>query len=207
MKHPELLREYCRLVSSASVSITSVKDPDAIWSLHVEDALSALPAITARSPESLVDVGAGGGSPGIPLAVEAGLPTVLLEARDRKADFLRSTVAALGLTCEVVAQRSEEFGRGAGREAYAMAVARALATPPIAVELCLPLVRTGGWLVLWTGSTEQAPIAESAAQLGGRLAEILPTGPGRQLVVVDKVAPTPDRFPRRPGVAGKRPLA
>jgi 16S rRNA (guanine527-N7)-methyltransferase len=193
-------------VLSAPVSLTSITDPDAVWSLYVEDALTALPTITARAPRSLVDVGTGGGSPGIPLAIETGIRTVLLESRDRKADFLRSAVATLGLTCEVVAQRSEEFGRGDGREAYDMAVTRALAPPPVAVELCLPLVRTGGSVVLWAGVTEQAPVAAAAAQVGGRVADMFSTSPSRNLVVVDKVSATPARFPRRPGMAGKRPL-
>ena len=207
MKHPELLREYCRLLGSAPVSVTSVTDPDAVWALHVEDALSALPAIVARAPGSLVDVGTGGGSPGIPLAIETGIPTVLLESRDRKAEFLRSVVAELGLSCEVVAQRSEEFGRGRGREAFDVALARALAPPPVAVELCLPLVRTGGTLVLWTGVTDPAPIAVAAGELGGRVGETEATAASRNLVFVEKVTATPDRFPRRPGMAGKRPLA
>ena len=207
MKHPELLREYCRLLGSAPVSVTSVTDPDAVWALHVEDALSALPAIVARAPGSLVDVGTGGGSPGIPLAIETGIPTVLLESRDRKAEFLRSVVAELGLSCEVVAQRSEEFGRGRGREAFDVALARALAPPPVAVELCLPLVRTGGTLVLWTGVTDPEPIAVAAGELGGRVGETEATAVSRNLVFVDKVTATPDRFPRRPGMAGKRPLA
>ena len=82
-----------------------------------------------------------------------------------------------------------------------------LAPPPVAVELCLPLVRPGGWLVLWTAELDATTLAPVAAELGGRVAEVVAVAAGRQLVVVDKLGATPERYPRRPGMAGKRPLA
>ena len=207
MKHPDELREYLDLVLASPVSLTSVDDPDAAWRLHVEDALTALGVIADRGPTTLIDVGSGGGSPGVPLAVETGIPAVLLEARERKAEFLRSVVERLGIDCEVVSARSEDHARGVGRDAYDMALARALAPPPVAVELCLPLVRPGGWLVLWTAELDATTLAPVAAELGGRVAEVVAVAAGRQLVVVDKLGATPERYPRRPGMAGKRPLA
>ncbi len=206
MKHPEALREYCRLVLASPLSLTAVDDLDAAWRLLVEDALTAVDAIAARAPGSLVDVGSGGGSPGIPIAIETGIPTVLLEARERKSDFLRATVELLQLDCEVVTARSEDHARSA-RESYDMALARALAPPPVAVELCLPLVRPGGWLVLWTSVIDARELQPVTEILGGGVAEIVTVSENRQLVVVDKITLTPERFPRRPGVAGKRPLA
>ncbi len=154
--------------------VTAVDDPDAAWRLLVEDALTAIDVITARAPGSLIDVGSGGGSPGIPIAIETGIPTVLLEARERKAEFLRSAVEQLQLDCEVVAARSEDHARGPGREGYDMALARALAPPPVAVELCLPLVRPGGWLVLWTAAIDARQLEPVAEQLGGGIGETVP---------------------------------
>jgi 16S rRNA (guanine527-N7)-methyltransferase len=182
-------------------------DPDAAWRLLVEDALTAVDLIALRAPASLVEVGSGGGSPGIPIAIETGIPTVLLEARERKSEFLRATVDELRLDCEVVTARSEDHAGGPARERYDMALARALAPPPVAFELCLPLVRPGGWLVLWTAAIEAQELQPVAEILGGSIAETVVVSENRRLVVVDKIGPTPQRFPRRPGVAGKRPLA
>lgn len=207
MKHPEALREYCRLVLASPVSVTAVDEPDAAWRLLVEDALTAVDLIAARAPGSLVDVGSGGGSPGIPIAIETEIPTVLLEARERKSEFLRATVEQLQLDCEVVTARSEDHAGGSAREGYDMALARALAPPPVALELCLPLVRPGGWLVLWTAAIDAQELQPVAEILGGSFADTVTVSENRRLLVVDKIRPTPQRFPRRPGVAGKRPLA
>jgi 16S rRNA (guanine527-N7)-methyltransferase len=144
-------------------------------------------------------VGSGGGSPGIPLAVA--LPereVTLLEANARKAHFLERV--ALDFPNVTVAR-----GRAEEQEIdrYGVAVAKALAQPPVALEWCLPLVRPGGAAVLWLGpSADLAQLARVSGQLGG--------GPLEQrsgLTVVPKAGPTPPGFPRRPGVARKRPLA
>jgi 16S rRNA (guanine527-N7)-methyltransferase len=205
VKHAALLRRYCELIGASPVSLTSVP-PDDVWARHVEDALTAL-AVIGDPPAALVDVGSGGGSPGIPLAVELECPVTLVESVARKARFLAGALAELGLAGEVVAERSEVYARGPGRDRHDLAVARALAPPPVAIELCLPLIRPGGRLVLWTGAPEPGPLAEAAELLGGRVGPVTAAGPGRALVVVEKTAPTPERFPRRAGMAGKRPLA
>ena len=131
----------------------------------------------------------------------------LLEAVGRKARFLEQVCQELSLPAEVVAERSELHARGRGRDAYDLALARALAPPPVAVELCLPLVRPGGRVVLWTGALDPALLEPVAGQIAGRVASAVGTSEGRMLVELEKVGPTPDRFPRRPGMAGKRPLA
>jgi len=205
VKRRDTLHRYCELLAAAPVSLTSIRDPAALWRVHVEDALTALDVIGAP-PESLVDVGSGGGAPGIPLAVELDVAPVLLEATARKAAFLRAVLAELELPGEVVNARSEEVAAGPLRDRFALATARALAPPPVALELCLPLVRPGGRLVLWTGTVRAAELAPVAAELAAAVAEVRPTGEGRQLVVVEKLGATPERFPRRPGMAGKRPL-
>ena len=146
----------------------------------------------------IVDVGSGGGTPGIPLAVT--LPdrdVTLLEAESRKVRFLEGWRAELP-NLYVVWGRAEEH---AGR--YGVACAKALAHPPVAAEWCLPLVEEGGAVVLWVGpSAEPDRVARVAEKLGGELAAAPPG-----FLVVRKTGPTPDGFPRRPGMARKRPLA
>ena len=205
MKHPEALRRYCELLASADVSVTSVRGEDELWRRHVEDALTVVELIPADA-RTLVDVGSGGGSPGIPLALELGLSTTLLEATRPKATFLRRTAAEIGLVAAVVHARSEDYARGQGRDRFGLGVARALAPPPVALELCLPLVRPGGRAILCTGPVDPQPLADVAGRLAGELLEIHRVDDARRLVVAGKLSSTPERFPRRPGRAGKRPL-
>ncbi len=105
----------------------------------------------------------------------------------------------------MVAERSEQYARGAGRDRFDLVLARALAPPPVALELCLPLARAGGRVLLWTGEIDGDVIDQVAVQLAARVSRIEPYG-GRRLVEVAKLGATPERFPRRPGMAGKRPL-
>jgi 16S rRNA (guanine527-N7)-methyltransferase len=188
----------------ATPGLTAVTDPDEARRVHVQDALAAVDLLE-RGP--VVDVGSGGGSPGIPLAAAwPELNFVLLEATGKKCAFLREHAAAFP-NVDVVCARAEEHSAGAGREAYGAAVARALAAPPVALEWCLPLVEVGGLCVLYTGAVED-DLGGVSVQLGGGAPELVPV-PGserRNLVVVRKLEPTPDRFPRRPGAARKRPL-
>jgi 16S rRNA (guanine527-N7)-methyltransferase len=162
----------------------------------LDDALRAVEVISAYDGP-IVDVGSGGGSPGIPLA--AALPersVTLLEAERRKCDFLRTWAPP---NAEVVWGRAEEQPV----DAFGVAAAKALAQPATAVEWVLPLVRPGGAAVLWLGpSAELEVVAAVAAQVGGGEPEVRDG-----LAVVPKVAPTPPGFPRRVGVAKKRPLS
>lgn len=206
MKHPEQLRRYCGLLLAAPVSVTAVRDPEKAWRLHVEDSLSALETVAAERPGTIVDVGSGGGAPGIPLAIELGVPITLLEATGTKAAFLEGAAAELGVAAKVVNLRSELYARGEGRDAFDIALARALAPPAVAAELCLPLVRPGGALVLWTTQEGLLELPPALGALEGEAERVVPTAGLRRLVLVRKRAATPARFPRRPGVAGKRPL-
>lgn len=164
----------------------------------LDDALRAAPLVE-HLDGPVVDVGSGGGSPGIPLAVALpALRFTLLEAQRRKCPFLERFANELP-NVEVVWGRAEEQAV----DTYGVALAKALAKPPVAVELCLPLVRPGGALVLWLGETaDRDRIERASASLGGEL-ERDEDG----LVVVRKVGRTPPGFPRRPGMAKKRPLA
>jgi len=177
---------------------TALADPEAARSMLLDDALRAA-SIVEAAPGDVVDVGSGGGSPGLPLAVD--MPSrsfTLLDSERRKCLFLERFAAELP-NVEVVWGRAEEQPL----DAYGVALAKALAKPPVAVELCLPLVRSGGVLVLWLGeSADLERVARSAELVGGSLESDL-----AGLVTVRKVGPTPAGFPRRPGVAKKRPLA
>ena len=162
----------------------------------LDDALRALPLLEAYDGP-LVDVGSGGGSPGIPLA--GALPdreVTLLDAERRKCDFLRRWAPP---NAQVVWSRAEEQPL----EGWCVALAKALAQPPVAAELCLPLVRSGGAAILWLGEhADLEQLAAASEQLGGGVPEL-----HDGLAVLPKVAPTPPGFPRRAGVAKKRPLA
>jgi 16S rRNA (guanine527-N7)-methyltransferase len=153
----------------------------------------------AAFPGPVVDVGSGGGSPGFPLA--DALPdreVTLLESNGRKADFLERAAAAFP-NVRVARGRAEEQPV----DSFGVAVAKALAPPPVAAEWTLPLVRPGGAAILWVGpSAEREPVARVAERLAAELVD----GPAGFLVL-RKLGPTPAGFPRRPGMARKRPLA
>ena len=175
--------------------LTAIKDAEEARTALLEDSLRGLDRVAAFEGP-IVDVGSGGGVPGIPLA--AWLPdreVVLLEATGRKCDFLRVWAPPNTRVIEGRAEQQET-------DTYGVAVAKALAIPPVAAEWCLPLVRPGGAAVLWVGpSVDLEHVARVAEQLGGELAD---SSDG--LLVLRKVRPTPDGFPRRVGVARKRPL-
>lgn len=163
----------------------------------LEDALRAT-ALLAHAAGPVIDVGSGGGSPGLPLA--CALPSLeftLLEANRRKCAFLErisTEVPNVG----VVWARAEEHQT----DAYGVALAKALAKPPVAAELTLPLVRSGGTAILWVGeSADRDRVGEVARRLGAML-----EADADGLLVLRKLGPTPPGFPRRLGMAKKRPL-
>ena len=147
----------------------------------------------------MIDVGSGSGSPGLPLAAaEPERSFTLLDSRRRKCEFLRPFVGELANARVVWGRAEEQAG-----DAYGVALAKALAKPPVAAELTLPLVREGGIAIIWAG--ESADPA-TVGRVAGRLAAELESAEGG-LLVLRKVGPTPLGFPRRQGLAKKRPLA
>ena len=183
----------------ATPGLTAIADPAEAWARHVQEALGVAALLDSAPPGPIVDVGAGGGSVGIPVAVALpGREVVLIEAERRKCAFLETWAERLP-NLRVVWGRVEEQGT----DWAAAAVAKALAPPPIAAEGLLPLVAPGGLAVLFVGaSADPAALAAVAARIA---AEPVDGPPG--LAVLRKTGPTPEGFPRRVGVARKRPLA
>jgi 16S rRNA (guanine527-N7)-methyltransferase len=180
----------------ATPGLTAISDIDDARRALLEDSLRGVELVAAFDGP-IVDVGSGGGVPGIPLA--DALPdrrVTLLEANGRKCDFLRQWAPP---NADVVQGRAEEQAV----DAHGVAVAKALAPPPVAAEWCLPLVRPGGAALLWVGpNVDRKRVARVAARLAAEPVEA-PAG----FVVLRKLGPTPSGFPRRTGVARKRPLA
>jgi 16S rRNA (guanine527-N7)-methyltransferase len=178
--------------------LTAIDDVDEAWRVHVDGSRAAIEVVRGWDGP-MIDVGSGGGSPGIPLA--AAFPdreVTLLEAQERKAAFLERAAAEFP-NVRIVRGRAEEQGT----DGYSVAVARALAEPPVATEWCLPLVRSGGAVALLVGrSVELDRVAAVAAKVGGGTPELRDG-----VLVIPKLTPTPPGFPRRVGVAKKRPLA
>jgi 16S rRNA (guanine527-N7)-methyltransferase len=193
---------------------TTVVEPERAVDVHVADSLVALDLEPVRAARTLADLGAGAGLPGLPLAVA--LPdarVVLVESIGRKAQFIERCVAAMGLgNAEVAAARAEEWEAGIG--VCDVVTARALAPLNALAEYAAPLLREGGVLIAWKGRRDEAEErdgAAAAARLGMEIEEVRPVAPfpeaqARHLVVLRKIAPTPPGFPRRAGMARKRPL-
>jgi len=215
------------------INLTAITDDEGIQTKHFLDSLSCLLAVAVpksglqapahleacllKPDTRLIDVGSGAGFPGLPLKIVCpAIQLTLLEATGKKVEFLRYMVSLLDLRgVTVIKGRAEELGRVPDhRERYDWALARAVAEMPALVEYLLPFVRIGGRALAQKG--EDAPVevamAEKAiAHLGGRLNRLIPvelTGIAetRYLVIVDKVAATPDKHPRRPGMPAKHPI-
>jgi 16S rRNA (guanine527-N7)-methyltransferase len=197
-------------------NLTSIVDPRDIVIKHFLDSLSVSRAIPSGS-RKLIDVGAGAGLPGIPIKLaRPDISLTLLEATRKKCDFLKAVIAELQLTeVQVINARAEEGGRLAEhREQYDIALARAVAEMPTLIEYLLPFVRVGG-LALAQKSKEVLNDAQRTERalttLGGRLSDIVSVSVPelnevRYLVVVEKIAQTPEKYPRRTGVPSKKPL-
>ncbi|MDA8069044.1 MAG: 16S rRNA (guanine(527)-N(7))-methyltransferase RsmG [Actinomycetota bacterium] len=208
------LRDLVRLLAEEEHAPTTVREPARVLDEHIADALSALALPALRKAAMIVDVGSGAGLPGLPLAIALRDARVtLLEATGRKCAFLCALTKRLELAnVQVVHCRAESWSAGAGLAD--VVTARAVAPLDVVVEYAAPLLRLGGVLVAWRGQRDASAEADAgrAADLLGMTAEIpiavepYPGSVHRHLHVFLKVAPTPPRFPRREGVARKRPL-
>jgi 16S rRNA (guanine527-N7)-methyltransferase len=201
-------------------NLTAITDREGVLVRHFLDSLSCLKALPRNELDAgaqVIDVGTGAGYPGLPLKIVCpGMRLTLLEATGKKVGFLEHLTRELQMNnVRAIHARSEELGQDpAHREQYDWAVARAVAEMPTLVEYLLPLVRVGGAILAQKGEGAPAEVhkAENAiATLGGRVQRLAPVelrglAETRYLVVVDKVAATPEKYPRRPGMPNKRPI-
>jgi 16S rRNA (guanine527-N7)-methyltransferase len=187
------------------VNLTGAKDGAALVP-HLLDALT----LAGDVRETLVDVGSGGGLPGIPLALATGARVVLVEPTAKKAAFLERALRECGLDGEALAERAEVVARDERfRGAFAYATARAVSRAPTVAELTVPFLRVGGRALLQRSvpeARERQALDDAAPMLGARLVEERQLAGDRRIFVLEKFQPTSPRFPRRNGVPEKRPL-
>jgi 16S rRNA (guanine527-N7)-methyltransferase len=208
------LAALTRFLASEPTAPTAIHGATSIVEQHIADSLVALELEELRPGLRIVDIGSGAGMPGLPLAIA--LPDtslVLVESNARKCDFIASAIRLCGVeNAEAIATRAETWSEGIGR--FDVVTARALGPLDVVAEYGAPLLRVGGSLIAWRGQPElaaEARGARAAAILGLRVAEPIRVTPfpgarNRYLHVMLKVRETPDRFPRRVGMAAKRPL-
>ncbi len=213
------LEAFVLLLLSANrqTNLTRVVEPEAVARLHLLDSLAALPLIDRSSPALALDLGSGGGVPGIVLALaRPEIHWTLLDSVRKKADAMRGFADELGMTnASVVEERAEVLARDpAHREGHDLVTARAVAPLAVLAEYALPLLRIGGSLLAWKGPIADAELragAAASALLGGAEPEVVPAGfdalGDHRFVLVRKVDATPDRYPRRPGEPARRPLS
>jgi 16S rRNA (guanine527-N7)-methyltransferase len=196
-----------------------VSDPEQAVDIHVADSLSGLEVPEVRAARWMADIGSGAGFPGLVLAVA--LPSAkvdMIESASKKCAVIDRLTHAAGLDNEIVRalpMRAEERAAWGGRETYDVVTARAVAALPVLVEYAAPLLVDGGMFVAWKGARdpdEEARGAQAAVEVGLQAKAVVEVQPfpevrDRNLVVYRKVGVTPERFPRRAGMAAKRPLA
>jgi len=210
------------VAGSKRFNLTAIRDAEGIERRLFLDALALVAALERRNllaeDMRVLDIGSGAGLPGVPIAIaRPDLRLTLMEATGKKCQFLRDTIDGLGLGLErvgVVEGRAEELAHEPElRESFDLVVARAVAALPVLVEYALPFLRTGGHLAAPKGTGAAREVAESARaleELGGVVREVveLPVADvASTLVLIEKVRPTPQRYPRRTGIPSKRPLS
>jgi 16S rRNA (guanine527-N7)-methyltransferase len=199
-----------------AINLTAIRDPEAVAIAHVTDSLSAVELLRERGVDRFIDLGSGGGFPGLPVA--AALPAargLLIEPVVKKARFLTTTIEATGLSsiAEAAAVRAEALARdGRHRGQWPAVIARAVANLADLIEMALPLLEPGGILVAWKRGDLAAELAaadRALTALGGGTVEILPVIvpglPGHQLVVVTALGRVAETYPRDPAVRKRRP--
>ena len=198
-------------------NLTAIRDSESIRTKHFLDSFSCVLAWKTSVPHQLIDVGTGAGFPGIPLKIlYPNLKLTLVESVGKKAMFCQHIVQVLGLEqVEVIQARAEDLGQNPRhREKYDWAIARAVANLHVLSEYLIPLVRLGGGMLAQKGESgpAEAQSAEEAMKLlGGKFKQLIPVhlpsvAEDRYLVVVEKIAATPPKYPRKPGIPMKQPL-
>jgi 16S rRNA (guanine527-N7)-methyltransferase len=214
--HQETFKIYLKelLEWNKKFNLTAITDPEEIRTKHFEDSLALLQVIDLTS-QSVIDVGAGAGFPGIPIKiVRPEIKLTLLEATRKKVEFLKHIVSALALKdVEIIWGRAEDIAKEK-RESFDIAVSRAVAKLNVLCEYCLPFVKVGGTFASYKEEKVEEEIEEAKEAveiLGGKFIEAkkirLPDSAiVRTMVIIEKISPTPAKYPRRAGIAKKRPL-
>lgn len=205
------------IVWNTQVNLTAITEPRQIETRHFLDSLSVLRAVTLKPGMRVIDVGSGAGFPGLPLRIlRPQIALTCLEATAKKTDFIRHAADRLSLSgVQVVHARAEEAGQdSAHREQYDVVLARAVAHMPVLVEYLLPLVKVGGKMVALKGESAAREVGEAQAALrllGGEMRQLITVElpevvETHYLVVVEKVAASPAKYPRRAGIPSREPL-
>lgn len=211
-KYFHLLREW-----NERTNLTAITDPEGIVLKHFIDSLTCLPHMDRESPVKAIDVGTGAGFPGVPLKLAVPrMELTLVESNNKKVKFLEALVEELGLKgVQVIWKRAEEVGQDRNhREQYDLMLSRALAPLPVILEYGLPLLKTGGTLLAMKSqkSDEEIDASQKALKLlGGKLEAVhdfeLPViHEPRRITLFKKTGSTPSKYPRQPGLPGKKPL-
>lgn len=211
-----MLEQYLKelLAWNKKFNLTRITDPEEVKVKHFEDSLTLL-QFQQLVDQSVIDIGTGAGFPGLPLKIACpNIKLTLVEATGKKIEFLKHIISLLGLTdVRIIHGRAEDIA-STEREKYDLAVARAVAKLPVLAEYCLPFVKIGGQFIAYKEDKVEQEVKRSQKAfeiLGGRLLDIKKVKLSRfdivrSLVYIDKVLPTPEKYPRRPGLAKKKPL-
>lgn len=208
-KYAELLCEW-----NSFMNLTAIKEPDEIMKKHFVDSLSLLSAVNIPEGASLIDVGTGAGFPGVPLLIARNdLKVALLDSTNKRLDFIRAVLEAIGLSADVVHMRAEDAGKNtAYREKYDFATARAVSNLRDLSEYCIPFVKQNGYFVPMKSAKtdEEISDAEKALKiLGGKIEEIKSfelDGAQRTVLLIKKISQTPTKYPRPSAKMAKFPL-
>lgn len=200
------------LLANERFNLTAITDPSQAWTRHILDSLTLAPLIASADAKSVIDVGSGGGLPGIPLAITLrDVQFTLVEATGKKARFLEETIAALGLVnARVVNDRAETIGQDHHhhREQYDIVLARAVGRLPVLLELTVPLAKVGGLVLAMKGVQARQEIEEAKQALHLLHAHVIDVREAETgvIVVIEKQRKTPRVYPRAPGDPKRAPL-